>query len=332
MMAQESPVVAEEGGHRSRGLRSLKVSIITQTEDTIRFLLDGVSTAFTNTLRRTIVTEVPTMTVEDIFYFDNSSLIPDEILANRIGFIPLKTDLDNYILPEDCDCEAELGCPKCRAVLTMDVETPDNSITVYSGDLIPDDPNTAPASESIVLAKLANGQSIKFEAYAELGQGKVHSKWSPVSMCVYQNVSLVPISDKVKAEECVSDCGDAAVIVKEHLKIIDIQKFESFKRCRELVPREIIIENLKQDEFLFTVESTGALPPKRIVQEAIKMLKQKLAILSDKVDKEDLYDEISDFAKPEIDEGKLYSIGSGDFDEDEEDENVTKSTFTEGIE
>jgi DNA-directed RNA polymerase subunit D len=331
-MAQESPVVAEEGGHRSRGLRSLKVSIISQTEDTIRFLLEGVSTAFTNTLRRTIVSEVPTMTVEDIFYFDNSSLISDEILANRIGFIPLKTDLDNYILPEDCDCEAELGCPKCRAVLTMDVETPDNSITVYSGDLIPDDPNTAPASESIVLAKLANGQSIKFEAYAELGQGKVHSKWSPVSMCVYQNVSLVPISDKVKAEECVSDCGDAAVIVKEHLKIIDIQKFESFKRCRELVPREIIIENLKQDEFLFTVESTGALPPKRIVQEAIKMLKQKLAILSDKVDKEDLYDEISDFAKPEIDEGKLYSIGSGDFDEDEEDGNVTKSTFTEGIE
>jgi hypothetical protein len=76
--------------------------------------------------------------------------------------------------------------------------------------------------------------------------------------------------------------------------------------------------NLKPDEFFFTVESTGALPPKRIVTEAVKILKQKLAKFSEKVDKEDLHDEISDFDTPEIDEGKLYSVGSGDFDEDEE--------------
>ena len=97
----------------------MKITIVDLTQDTIRFLIEGVNTAFVNALRRTMIAEVPTMTIEDIFYFDNSSLIPDEILANRIGFIPLKTDLDNYVLPEDCDCEAELGCPKCRAVLTI---------------------------------------------------------------------------------------------------------------------------------------------------------------------------------------------------------------------
>jgi DNA-directed RNA polymerase subunit D len=277
-----------------------------------------------------MMAEVPTMTIEDIFYFDNSSLIPDEILANRIGFTPLKTDLDNYVLPEDCDCDAELGCPKCRAVLTLDVEARDNSLTVYSGDLTPDDPNTAPSNENIMLAKLAEGQSIRFEAYAQLGQGKVHSKWSPVSMCVYQNVSLVPIDDKVKAEECISDCGDAAVIEKGKLKIIDIQKFESCKRCRELAPREVIMENIKPDEFLFTVESTGALPPKRIVTEAVKILKQKLAALSEKVEREELYDDISDFETPEIDEGKLYSVGSGDFDEEEEGDGMDEDGITGG--
>ena len=213
----------------------------------------------------------------------------------------------------------------------MDVESTGDTITVYSGDLVPDDPNTAPASDKIVLAKLADGQAIKFEAYAQLGQGKVHAKWSPVSMCVYQNVSLVPIEDKAKTEECVSDCGDAAVIEGSNLKIIDIQKFESCKRCRELIPRETIIDSLKPDEFLFTVESTGALPPKRIVTEAAKILKQKLAALTEKVDKDDMHDEISDFDTPEIDEGKLYSVGSGDFDEDEEGGDEDDG-FTGGIE
>jgi len=308
----------------------LKTTIVSLTEDTVRFLIEGVNSAFVNSLRRAMVAEVPTMTIEDIFYFDNSSLVPDEILANRIGFTPLKTDLDSYVLPEDCDCGAELGCPKCRAVLTMDIEATENSVTIYSGDLVPDDPNTAPASDKVVLAKLAEGQAIRFEAYAQLGQGKVHSKWSPVSMCVYQNVSMIPITDQAKAEECVSDCENAAVIEKDQLKIIDILKFESCKRCRELAPRELIMENLKPDEFLFTVESTGALPPKRIVTEAVKILKQKLAALAEKVDKEDLYDEISDFDIPEVDEGKLYSVGTGDFDEDEEGGEA--EDFTGGIE
>ena len=200
----------------------MKTSIVSLNDETIRFVLSGVDTAFANTMRRTMVSEVPIMTIEDIFYFDNSSLVPDEILAHRLGLTPLTTDLDTYILPEECDCEAELGCPKCRAVLTMDVEAGDDAVTVYSGDLIPDDPNTAPASKGIPLAKLAPGQSIRFEAYAQLGQGKTHVKWSPVSMCVYQNVSLVPIENKSKTEECVSNCGDAAVIDGKNLKIIDI--------------------------------------------------------------------------------------------------------------
>ena len=307
----------------------MKTTVVSLTEDTVRFLIEGVDTSFVNTLRRAMVAEVPTMTIEDIFYFDNSSLIPDEILANRLGFTPLKTDLDNYVLPEDCDCNAELGCPKCRAVLTLDIEATENTVTVYSGDLVADDPNTAPVSDKVVLAKLAEGQSIRFEAYAQLGQGKVHSKWSPVSMCVYQNVSMIPLTDQAKAEECVSDCEDAAVIEKDYLKIIDIQKFESCKRCRELAPRELIIENLKPDEFLFTVESTGAISPKRIVTESVKILKQKLAALAEKVDKEDLHDEISDFEIPELDESKLYSVGTGDLDEDEEGGEA--ADFTGGI-
>ncbi len=296
----------------------MNTKIVSLNEDTIRFLVDGVNAAFANSLRRTMVAEVPIMTVEDIFYFDNSSIVPDEVLAHRIGFVPLTTDLDNYVLPEECDCEAELGCPKCRAGLTMDIEAKDDTVTVYSGDLVPEDPSIAPVSKRIPLAKLAPGQAIKFEAYAQLGQGKVHAKWSPVSMCVYQNVAFVDVEDEAATKECLDACGDdVAVIEGGVLKVIDIQGFERCRRCRELVRHEEIIGGLKKDEFLFTVESTGGLPPERIVKEAVKMLKQKLSTLKGKIEADDLHDEIRDFDLPEINEGKLYSVGSGDFDEDE---------------
>jgi len=285
----------------------LKTTVISLTDDTIRFIVSGIDNAFANTLRRTMVAEVPIMTIEDIFYFDNSSLVADEVLAHRLGLTPLTTDLDKYVLPEDCDCNAELGCPNCRAVLTMDIEADEDIITVYSGDLVPDDPDTAPVSAKIILAKLAPKQAIKFEAYAQLGQGKTHIKWSPVSMCVYQNVSMIPVEDKVMAEECIMDCGDAAEMVGDMVKVIDIQKFESCKRCRELVTRDTIMDNLVPDEFLFTVESNGALTPKRIVTEAVKILKKRLGELTSKIDADDLHTPISDFDFTRPVERKLYN-------------------------
>jgi DNA-directed RNA polymerase subunit D len=297
----------------------LKTKVISLNKDTIRFLVEGVGVAFANSLRRTMVAEVPMMAIEDIFYFDNSSLVPDEVLAHRVGLVPLRTDLEKYLLPEDCDCEAELGCPKCRAVLTMDVEAKDDTVTVYSGDLIPEDPSITPVSKRIPLAKLAPGQAIKFEAYAQLGQGKVHAKWSPVSMCVYQNVALVDVENEAATKECLDACGDGvAVLERGMLKVIDIQGFERCRLCRELVSHEEIMRGLKQDEFLFTVESNGGLSPERIVKEAVKILIGKLSALSGKIEADELHEEISDFELPEIDEGKLYSVGSGDYDEDEE--------------
>lgn len=297
----------------------MKTKVVSIDDDTIRFLVEGVEVAFANSLRRTMVAEVPMMAVEDIFYFDNSSLVPDEVLAHRVGLVPLKTNLDSYVLPEDCDCEAELGCPKCRAVLTMDIEAEEDTVTVYSGDLVPEDPSIAPVSGSIPLAKLAPEQAIKFEAYAQLGQGKVHAKWSPVSMCVYQNVALVDVNDEAAANKCLEACGDwVATLEGGKLKVIDIQGFERCPLCRALVSHEEIMRGLKRDEFLFTVESNGGLPPERIVKEAVKILKGKLGVLGDKIEADEVHDEISDFELPEIDEGRLYSLGTGDYDEDEE--------------
>jgi DNA-directed RNA polymerase I and III subunit RPAC1 len=35
---------------------------------------------------------VPTLAIEKVFVFNNTSMIMDEILANRVGLIPIKAD------------------------------------------------------------------------------------------------------------------------------------------------------------------------------------------------------------------------------------------------
>ena len=65
------------------------------------------------------------MAIDEIVILENSSILNDEILAHRMGFIPLKTDLDSYSLPEECKCESEFGCNLCRSNLTLEVEAAD---------------------------------------------------------------------------------------------------------------------------------------------------------------------------------------------------------------
>ncbi|MFH1403336.1 MAG: DNA-directed RNA polymerase subunit D [Candidatus Altiarchaeota archaeon] len=141
----------------------------------IRFTVSGIDTSMANALRRTIISGVPVMAVEKITFYNNSSILNDEILAHRIGLVPLTTDLKTYNSRAECSCK-DKGCGKCTAVLTMDVVGPK---TVYSGDIMATDPNVKPVFETIPLVKIMAGQKVKMEAEAILGYGKDHIKWQP---------------------------------------------------------------------------------------------------------------------------------------------------------
>ena len=147
----------------------VEVKIITQDEKRLRFIVKGVDTAYVNALRRIMISEVPCMAIDEVMIVENSSVLHDEILAHRLGIIPLKTDLDAYNLPEECDCKSEFGCSKCRVTFTLDVEAEDETITVYSEDLKSEDPNIIPVSDKIPIVKLAPGQRVRLEAYARPG-------------------------------------------------------------------------------------------------------------------------------------------------------------------
>lgn len=162
----------------------MDIKVLSREQDTLRFVLSDVSPAFANAIRRIILAEVPVMAIDDVMILENNSVMYDEILAHRLGLIPVTTD-QTYNLPEECTCKSELGCEKCRASLSLEVEASDPVEVVYTSNLRPENPEVKPVSDKIPIIKLAQGQRVKLEAYARLGRGRDHAKWQPASACTY---------------------------------------------------------------------------------------------------------------------------------------------------
>lgn len=131
----------------------------------IRFTLTDVPVSFANAIRRAIMMEVPSMAIEDVNILKNNSVFYDEILALRLGLIPIKADPDSY---ENKDNH--------RVAFVLKGEGP---IMLYSRDLQSMDPEIVPAFDNIPLIYLAAGQEVEIEAWAVMGKGKEHVKWQP---------------------------------------------------------------------------------------------------------------------------------------------------------
>lgn len=58
----------------------------------MEFDIIGVEAAIPNAFRRILLSDVPTMAFDRVFMFNNTSIIQDEVLAHRLGLIPLKAD------------------------------------------------------------------------------------------------------------------------------------------------------------------------------------------------------------------------------------------------
>jgi len=261
---------------------SLEIKLVEKNDVTMRLVIQGVDVPFMNALRRIMLAEVPSMAIDEVVIIENSSVLHDEILAHRLGLIPLKTDLDSYNLPEECSCKSEFGCNLCRVALTLEVEASENEMTIYSGDLKPENPDIKPISDKIPIVKLAPGQKIKLEAYARLGKGKHHAKWQPVSMCTYKYFPQIKIDERRcdLCGECVKICPKRVLVKVEDEKIENQNLIECIL-CQDCVkacpssPRAIEVA-WDNEAFVLNLESTGALPVERIMLEALKILDKKV--------------------------------------------------------
>ena len=52
----------------------------------------GIDSSIANSFRRILLSEVPTMAIEKVHVYNNTSVIQDEVLAHRLGLIPLKAN------------------------------------------------------------------------------------------------------------------------------------------------------------------------------------------------------------------------------------------------
>jgi len=165
-----------------------KVKLSAEGENWIRIELVDTPISLGNALRRIIINEVPTMAVEEVLVIENSSVLTNEVLAHRISLIPFKTDLDNYVLPERCDCGSALGCEKCSVRFSLRHAAGKEITTVYSSDLLRESGSgvVAPVSGDFQIVKLAPGQRVELELYVRLGRGRDHSKWQPGIATLYE--------------------------------------------------------------------------------------------------------------------------------------------------
>jgi len=127
-------------------------------------------------------------------------------------------------------------------------------------------------------------QAIELEAHAVKGVGKVHAKWSPVATAWYRMLPEVAILEQIEgdeAEELVKKCPVNVFDIEDlgnDGKRAVVAKPRACTLCRECVRGpcgEKIQLRRVRDHFIYTIESTGALPPEVLFTEAVKILEEK---------------------------------------------------------
>jgi len=259
----------------------MKIEILEKNNTELRIVVKDADVPLMNALRRLALAEVPCMAIEEVVMIENSSILQDEIIAHRLGLTPLRTNLDIYNTPEECECQSEFGCQKCRVTLTLDAEAKDGTRTVYSGEIVSENPEILPVSDKVPIVKLAKNQKLKLEAYARLGRGKTHAKWQPVSMCVYKYYPKITVPETKCAgcQKCVDICPKRVYTIKdEQVEVKDLLSCTMCMDCTEACPQKPVPLKVEweKNQYIMNIESTGALSPERVLKEATKLLAKQL--------------------------------------------------------
>ena len=144
------------------------IEVIEKTNEKVRFKLN-MSLSLANALRRS-VNYIPVLAIDSLEISKNDSALYDEIIAHRMGLVPLKNE--KLKLPEDCDCGKEEGCGKCSIKFKLSAIGPS---MVYSDQLSP----KGNVIYKMPVTLLEKDQELEFVAIAKMGIGVKHAKYSP---------------------------------------------------------------------------------------------------------------------------------------------------------
>ncbi len=201
-----------------------------------------------NAIRRSLA-EIPILAIDEVEIFKNDSALYDEVLAHRIGLIPLKTE--------------KAMTAKTKVDFKLSKKGP---CTVYAEDLKGAGKIVEP---KIPLTILNEGHQLELVATARLGKGTDHAKHTP-GLCYYRHI--LEIKSSLQADKIVQNSKGLIKPEKKGSKwLCDIEDnaIDEIKK----IDKEAIKDS---DEILFVIESYGNLPAKDILTKAVDALNSNL--------------------------------------------------------
>jgi len=256
------------------------VEFVERDDREARFLVRGITPAFANGIRRAMVADVPTFSIDTVRVIENSSVMFDEQIGLRLGLVPLTTPPVG---------EFEIGD---AVTLSLDVQGPD---TAYSGDIVSSDPMVQAADENVPIIDLQGDQRLEVEAEAVLDTGTEHAKHQGGVAVGYRHLQRVQVTgDKSEFED--DDPHVVRGVIEEqepdHAEPVDGEA----PAAGDLVPTETFDNDLAKrypgkevevhdvtDAFVFHVETDGSFDVEDLVVRAVGTIEDRATELQEAV-------------------------------------------------
>ena len=126
-----------------------------------------------------------------------------------------------------------------------------------------------------------DGQTLKFEAKAILGNGKTHAKFVPGFM-FYINVPKFKVKDAKEAKKIAEESNGVLECDGKKLSLVDNSKADFAVSLVENNPDAVEVEMLTND-FIVTIESWGQLSLKDLMSRTIEVFDAELDELESEI-------------------------------------------------
>uniref|UniRef100_A0A671VHZ5 DNA-directed RNA polymerases I and III subunit RPAC1 n=1 Tax=Sparus aurata TaxID=8175 RepID=A0A671VHZ5_SPAAU len=299
--------------------KNFRIDVVHLDESSMEFDMVGIDAAIANAFRRILLAEVPTMAIEKVFIYNNTSIVQDEVLAHRLGLIPIRADPRLFEYRNAGEEAAEEEASEIDTIqLQLKIKCSRNPritgdvLHIYARNIILGDikwvpignqadvfadSSIGPVHDDILIAQLRPGQELDIVMHCVKGIGKDHAKFSPVATASYRLLPEITLLEQVEGEkaERLKRCFSRGVIDLEDVNGKKVAKVVNSRldTCSREVLRHDDLKNVVKlgrvrDHFIFTVESTGILPPDVLVTEAIKVLMAKCQRFLNELDSTDM--------------------------------------------
>ncbi len=253
----------------------------------IRFSVEGITPAIANSIRRTLVSDIPKLAIDKVVIhhgqirdregnvYDSSLALFDEMVALRLSLVPIVTDL-KMNFRDQCTCEGK-GCPLCTVSYSVNKLGP---AVVTSGDIqAVSNPELKPSDPDIPIVKLGPKQAMLVSADAVLGRGKQHAKWQATSGVSYKYHREFEVDKHSFPEWSAIKEKCHRSVLKENSKTITFTDDFPCRLFNKLFESDGVKITEDDTNFVFKFETDGSLDPLVILDYTFKRLSQRLNLL-----------------------------------------------------